>query len=58
MANPNQTGTVDQNRINVLDPFEVNYWTEKLDITKVKLKAAVNAAGPLVKDVETYLNKK
>ena len=58
MPKPKQAGSVDQNRINVLDAFELNYWTEKLDVTKVKLKAAVNAVGPAVKDVESYLKKK
>lgn len=57
MANPNQNGKADRSRINVLDAFELNYWTEKLDVTKVKLKAAVNAVGPLAKDVEAYLQK-
>jgi len=37
---------------------EVAYWTEKLDVTKVRLKAAVNAVGNATKDVEAYLKKK
>jgi hypothetical protein len=45
-------------QINVNDPNAIAFWTEKLDVTKVKLKAAVNAAGPAVKDVEAYLKKK
>jgi len=43
--------------INVNDTHEVNYWTEKLDVTKVRLKAAVNAVGPVARDVEAYLKK-
>jgi hypothetical protein len=42
----------------VINTSEIDYWTEKLDVTKVRLKAAVNAVGPAVKDVEAYLKKK
>lgn len=58
MDNTPKTGTPDRNRINVHEAYELNYWTEKLDITKVKLKAAVNAVGPVIKDVEAYLKKR
>lgn len=44
--------------INVQDRTETDYWTEKLGVTRVKLKAAVNAAGPSAKAVEAYLKKK
>lgn len=47
----------DAGKINISDKKEVDYWTEKFDVTKVRLKAAVNAAGPEVKDVAAYLKK-
>jgi hypothetical protein len=48
----------DRERINVNESDEVDYWTALFDVTKVKLKAAVNAAGTAVKDVEAYLKKR
>jgi hypothetical protein len=45
-------------QINVQDRAEADYWTEKLGVTKVKLKAAVNAVGTSAKAVEAYLKKK
>jgi hypothetical protein len=44
-------------KIDVSEKREVDYWTEKFDITKVRLKAAINAVGDSAKDVEAYLNK-
>jgi hypothetical protein len=43
--------------INIGDKNDVDYWIEKFDVTKVRLKAAVNAVGPAVKDVAVYLKK-
>ena len=37
---------------------QIEYWTARFDISKVQLKAAVNAAGTRPDDVETYLKKK
>jgi hypothetical protein len=48
----------DRGQINVSEKNEADYWTEKLGITKVKLKAAVNAVGADAKDVEAWLKKK
>jgi|GEM_PF-2786635 len=44
-------------KIDVSQQREVDYWTEKFDITKVRLKAAINAVGDSAKDVEAYLRK-
>ena len=44
--------------IDVRKPAELSYWADKFEVTNVKLKAAVNAAGPSVKAVETYLRKR
>jgi hypothetical protein len=58
MDNQHQTAKAGKARINVLEDNELRAWSDKLDVTKVKLKAAVNAVGPFVKDVEAYLRKK
>lgn len=58
MEAPIKTGSPDRERINISERSETDFWTEKLGITKVKLKAAVNAVGPAAKDVEAWLKKK
>jgi hypothetical protein len=47
-----------EEEIDLSQKKSVEYWTARFDVTKVKLKAAVNAVGPAVKDVETWLKKK
>lgn len=54
----NEQSSPGKGTINISEANDVAYWVEKLDITKVRLKAAVNAVGPAVKDVEVYLKKK
>lgn len=51
------TGKQDDARINVNQDHEVAYWTKTLGVSAEKLKAAVNAVGPMVKDVKKYLGK-
>jgi hypothetical protein len=43
--------------IDVGDETALRAWVDKFDITKAKLKAAVNAVGPFAKNVERYLKK-
>lgn len=52
-----KTPETDSGNINISDKQEVDYWTEKFDVTRVRLKAAINAVGPVVKDVTSYLKK-
>ncbi len=47
----------DRDRIDVSEEHECRYWTEKLGVTYVTLKAAVLKVGPLAKDVRKYLAK-
>jgi Protein of unknown function (DUF3606) len=37
---------------------ELRAWADRLNVTKVQLKAAINAAGSSAKAVEAYLNRK
>jgi hypothetical protein len=53
-----KTGSSTREQINVSERNEVDYWTEKFGVTKVKLKAAINAVGAAPKDVEAWLKKK
>lgn len=43
--------------INMNDDKDLRAWADKFDVTKAKLKAAVNAVGNSPKDVEFYLKK-
>ena len=48
----------DASRINIHEPWEVSYWTKKFGVTAERLKAAVAAVGPMVKDVEKHLQRR
>lgn len=47
----------DPQRININQDWEVTYWCQELGCTKQELKDAVNAVGPMVKDVKAFLDK-
>jgi hypothetical protein len=50
-----QTGKPDEQRINVDQDHELSYWSEKLGVSRDKLREAVAKAGPMVKNVEREL---
>jgi hypothetical protein len=52
-----KTGKQDDIRINVNQVHEVTYWTKTFEVTEAKLREAVAAVGPMVKDVRKYLGK-
>ena len=52
------TGSGTTQVINMDDDKDLRAWADKFDVTKAKLKAAVNAVGNSPKDVESYLKKK
>jgi len=58
MDNYTKDNATNREYINLGKNADVDYWTSRFDVTKVKLKAAVNAVGPGVRDVETWLKKK
>jgi len=49
------TGKQDDIRINVNQSWELRDWAKKLGCTEAKLKEAVGAVGPLVKNVKAWL---
>jgi hypothetical protein len=57
MDDKSKPGEPDRSRINIHEPYEVAYWTKELNVTAEQLKNAVNAVGPMVKDVRRYLGK-
>ena len=52
-----QTGKQDDARINVEQDHELRYWSHKLGVSREQLKEAVQAAGPMVKDVQRHLGQ-
>lgn len=46
----------DSQRINLNQPYEVQYWCDKFDCTEDDLQDAVDAVGNSAADVQTYLN--
>ena len=52
-----QTGRQDGARINPDQDHELSYWSEKLGVSRDELRKAVQAAGPMVSDVQKHLNR-
>ena len=48
----------DRTRINTSEPYEMDYWKKKFDVSGQQLAGAVRAVGSSVKKVTEYLNKK
>ncbi|AKA70176.1 DUF3606 domain-containing protein [Clostridium scatologenes] len=46
---------LDGKRINIHEPYEVNYWCKKFGCTKKELEEAVAAVGTSSKKVEEHL---
>ena len=53
--NKSKTGKADDSRINVNEAYELQYWAEKFNVSTAKLKQAVNEVGPMVANVQDYL---
>ena len=52
-----QTGRQDDQRINLDQYHEVNYWSKELGVSREELRRAVEQAGPMVKNVRQHLNR-
>ena len=53
-----KTGKADDQRINMEQEHEVNYWTQKLGVSRDELRQAVTRAGSsMVKDVQRQLGR-
>jgi hypothetical protein len=52
-----QTGTQDDQRINVEQDHELSYWSKELGVSRAELRRAVQQAGSMVKDVRRHLNR-
>ena len=52
---PKQTGKPDDQRIDVNQDHELSYWSEKLGVSRDRLREVVAKAGPMVKNVQREL---
>jgi hypothetical protein len=52
-----KTGQADRLRINMNEDYEVRYWTQKWNVSREDLAAAVRTAGVMVKNVAKQLGK-
>lgn len=55
---PTNRGNADRIRINMHEDYEVRYWTQKWNVSREQLGAAVNKVGVMVADVAKELGKK
>jgi hypothetical protein len=55
--NLNSAGNDNEAIINVDEQHDLQTWTNELDVAEEKLRQAIAAVGPLVKDVKRYLQK-
>ncbi|HEU5053047.1 MAG TPA: DUF3606 domain-containing protein [Hanamia sp.] len=53
--NKNNRGKSDRSRIDISEPYELEYWKKRLGITTDQLKRVIEKVGPMSKDVEAYL---
>ena len=52
---PMKRGPADRERISLLEPHEVEHWSEHFGVSADRLKSAVHAAGHMVADVAAWL---
>ena len=54
----NRTGLIDNGKIDLSDELDLLKWSDKLDVTSVKIRAAINAVGSDADTVAAYLKKR
>ena len=52
-----KTRPQDSSRINVNEPYELQYWTEKLGVSEQRLRDAVQSVGVSVEKVRHHLKQ-
>jgi 5'-3' exonuclease len=57
MDDKTKTGNPDRELINTGENYEVEYWSNKFNVTPEQLKAAVKLVGNSVEQVKKQLNK-
>jgi hypothetical protein len=55
--NLNLRGQPDRSKVNIHEPWEMDYWTKKWNVTVQQLRAAVAAVGTSAASVARHLGK-
>lgn len=55
--NRTNRGPQDSNRININEPYEIEYWANKWNVATEQLKACIQRVGPMVEDIKRCLGK-
>lgn len=50
-------GPIDRSRVNVSEPWEIEWWSKKWSISPERLREAVAKAGVMANDIADYLGK-
>ena len=58
MAPDSRNGSLERDRINTTEPWEIKYWTERFGVSEQELKDAVFTVGSVTHDVKRYLGKR
>lgn len=53
--NKKKSGKTDNERINLSEDYEIQYWSDKFGVKSEKLKKAVKKVGDRAIDVENFL---
>lgn len=57
MNNIQTIGSLDLDKINITEYYEVEHWSNEFHITPEELRSAVQQVGTNVADIRKYLNK-
>ena len=57
MPNHRKTGTIDRNRIDPQEEYEVADWAFKLDVSRERLLATIDKVGPMADDIRRELSR-
>jgi hypothetical protein len=57
MDDKNQRGGQDRTRIDTSEDYELQYWSEKFQVSRDELKRAVEEVGSQAEEVERFLGK-
>ena len=58
MDNKNQKGPQDSSRVNVNESYELQYWTERFNVSTDELKKAVAEVGTSVAALEEHFKNR
>lgn len=58
MDDKNKRGPQDASRVNVNEDYELQYWTERFNVSREELREAVKEAGPSVSALEEFFKGK